>query len=372
MKFRLFCASNQLKFKDMRREILFIGGIFLLFSCSSVEILDTQEGTLSLSIKSGEITKSVTREIPDTNIFILKVSRSSGGDIYKGPYGQRPAEMKLEAGTYDIEVKSLEFTIPEFDKPLYYDSKSVVVTAGTESKVSLLVKQINSGVRLQFSDRFKNEFSEYIAELKDSKGSAVYYYNETRFLYLNSGKISLYLVNSGDKSDSVDILSKSIAANTMLTINLDVANGGSSDVKSGITLDTNSNWSSMDYIYGIEKEGDGLTAESAYLVSQLSANTGKSGVWVTGYIVGGDLTQSGINFQTPFTSESNLALAASASERERAKCISVALASGSVRTALSLVANPANLGKRVWLKGTIVASYFNLTGINPVTEYKLE
>ena len=44
---------------------------------------------------------------------------------------------------------------------------------------------------------------------------------------------------------------------------------------------------------------------------------------------------------------------------------------GDVRDGLNLVDNPGLLGKRVFLKGNIVASYFGLVGIKDVTEYEI-
>lgn len=346
--------------------------VSLLSSCESIKIIDEGKGILQLSISGASPTKSISREFPDTNRFNLIVRKIGGQIIYEGLYGQKPKELSVPAGTYDVDIKSANFLAPLYETPLYGDSKTVVVESGKVSPISLLVKQINSAIRFTFTNSFKSRFSGYEAEVADSKGKSRYPYTESRFLYINPGQFSLRLLNLNTAGDTVKIFTKSILANNMLTINMDYLTEGESGVVPGITVDTTSVWSSEDFLYGLEKEGDGLTQESAFLTNQLTSKVGMTGVWVTGYIVGGDLTQSGAKFTTPFSSESNLIIASTNNESDRLKCISVALASGSIRTALNLVTNPTNLGKRVWLKGTIVASYFNLTGINPVTEYKLE
>ena len=90
-----------------------------------------------------------------------------------------------------------------------------------------------------------------------------------------------------------------------------------------------------------------------------------------GYIVGGDLTSSDISFSAPFHSYTNIAIASSRTVRDRDECLSVSLPVGEVRDGLNLVDNPGMLGKRVYLKGNIVASYFGLVGVKDISEYEV-
>jgi hypothetical protein len=132
-------------------------------------------------------------------------------------------------------------------------------------------------------------------------------------------------------------------------------------------IDTLSNWLYEYIVMGSTTGGDGQTKATALIVSQLSSNIGSTDIWVTGYIVGGDLTSTAINFSTPFQSSTNMAIADSPTEMDRSKCASVSLPQGTLRELLNLVDNPGNLGKKVWLKGTVDDSYFSLTGINPLS-----
>ncbi len=357
----------------MRRLIfLFILSSVFLFSCESVRIIDENNGVIKFSLKGSDETKAVTRDIPDSNSFILSVKNSAGTSFYNGKYGEKPNEFSIPAGTYDIEINSTLFTVPEFETPLYRDSKTVIVESGKISSLSLVCKQVNSGLRLKFTQNFLDRFSNFKPELCDLIGKKLYPFTENRFLYFNPGSVKLYLLNNSILSDTVKLISRTIAPNTMLTLNLDVLTDGDSGVLPGITVDTTSTWEYSDFIYGSEKEGNGTSPENAFLISQVSKNIGATGVWVTGYIVGGDLTSSNISFTAPFTSETNIALANSPSVSTRADCVSVALPTGAIRSALSLVANPSNLGQKVYIKGNIVATYFGLNGLNPITEYKLE
>ncbi len=99
---------------------------------------------------------------------------------------------------------------------------------------------------------------------------------------------------------------------------------------------------------------------------------GATDVWVSGIIVGsvdGQNIESGAHFSTDKASATNILLAPSATETDLSKCIPVQLPSGAVRSALNLAANPANLGKRVSLKGNI-EKYFGVAGLKSTSAYK--
>ena len=98
---------------------------------------------------------------------------------------------------------------------------------------------------------------------------------------------------------------------------------------------------------------------------------GLEDVWVTGFVVGGDLTRSSMSFEAPFGSATNLAIAARSSVRDKDACMSVELPSGDVRDALNLVSNPGLVGSRVCVRGDIAASYFGLVGIKNVSDFVL-
>ncbi len=119
-------------------------------------------------------------------------------------------------------------------------------------------------------------------------------------------------------------------------------------------------------------EGDG-SAEKPYSVGQvvaMGADASKTGVWVSGYIVGSvpDKYFSDAILGTESASATNIIIANSPSETDVNKCIPVQLPAGSVRDALSLATKPENLGKLVSLKGDI-AKYFSVAGFKNTSEY---
>jgi hypothetical protein len=116
----------------------------------------------------------------------------------------------------------------------------------------------------------------------------------------------------------------------------------------------------------------GSSAEDAMGITQAMASIGKEGVWVRGYIVGGDLTSTSGSFEEPFKYRTNIILGPKSSTVNRSSCLAVQLQSGSARDNLNLVDNPGLKGRRVCLKCDITSSYFGLVGLKNVTDYVLE
>lgn len=124
----------------------------------------------------------------------------------------------------------------------------------------------------------------------------------------------------------------------------------------------------------VTTEGEG-TEEKPYTVADVIAlnNTKADAAWVKGYIVG-DLASSPYyhaELAAPFTTDTNLYIAATTTETDTTKMVPVQLPVGDLRSALNLKANEGNLGKELLIKGELVA-YFKLPGIKNPTDYKLD
>ena len=120
--------------------------------------------------------------------------------------------------------------------------------------------------------------------------------------------------------------------------------------------------------------------ESPFTVTQ-AKNTYVEGsqiaAWVSGYIVGfvdGMSISSNAVFgsftATDDTVKTNLLISDNPNATSINDCIPVQLPSGTVRTALNLVDNPSNLGKKVVLNGSI-EKYFGVAGLKSVSEYEI-
>ena len=117
--------------------------------------------------------------------------------------------------------------------------------------------------------------------------------------------------------------------------------------------------------------GKGQASSNALTVSQAMSSVGKEDVWVSGHIVGGDLTSSSASFKGPFSSRTCILLGPRSSADSRASCISVQLPSGEVRDALNLVDNPELLGRKILIRGDVTGSYYGLVGLKNCSDYKL-
>ena len=112
-------------------------------------------------------------------------------------------------------------------------------------------------------------------------------------------------------------------------------------------------------------EGEGTEAKPYTINDVISlANPGTS-AWVEGYIVG--TMENNKLVTSSFTANSNLALGATADATEN--IVPVALPTGDIRTALNLIDNSGNLGKKVAVYGQLV-SYFSTTGVKNTSNYK--
>jgi len=299
--------------------------------------------------------------LPDTNDFILTVKDASGALVFEGSYGSAPATLTVAPGSYTVSAVSMRFSDPRFDAPCYGDTQVAVVLKGQTAKVQLYCAQINSGIRLNVAKSFREAYPEGQLHLRCNEGRLSYSYGETRTAYFLPGAVSLLLSLKGSEQL---LLTRTLEARQVLVLGL----GASTREGVGgieLQLDTARRWLAEDVIVG----GGADEKEDAYSVGEVAAHAGESGVWVYGYIVGGDLTSSKCSFEPPFTSRTNLVLAAKSSVNDRSACISVQLAKGDIRDALNLVDHPENLGRQLYLKGDIVPAYYGLPGLQALTDF---
>lgn len=122
---------------------------------------------------------------------------------------------------------------------------------------------------------------------------------------------------------------------------------------------------------------DDGTFEKPLGVSDAMTATGTK--WVKGYIVGvyetkdangATLDKYVMSTKAPFYTNTNILIAASATETDLSKCMTVQLPTGDIRKALNLVENASNLGKEVMIYGSL-EKYFNMPGVKSLTGYWL-
>ena len=349
--------------------------LFLL-ALAGCEMLGTKsenpgELRIAFSGDHNEFTRAGT-QIPDTSEFIITITDSKGNVEFHGQYGDCPESITLNPDTYYIKAVSTEFEKPTFSAPQYGDEQYVVVPEGEAVDVSLLCRQLNSGVKLNISKDFLTECPNGVLFLKSDQGKLMYGYSEKRIAYFLPGQVSL-LLNTNGREET--LLTRTLLAQEVLSLKVNVASSKDTETsdRSGrvsISVDTLRNWITDTYVIG-GVNGNGDNGSEAMTVQQARSSAGSKEVWVCGYVVGGDLTSASASFDTPFSARTNLLLGPKASTVNRDACLSVQLSSGEARDALNLVDNPQILGRRIYLRGDIVDAYFGLPGIKNISEYKL-
>lgn len=331
--------------------------------------MQTGQIRLCFLSQSLPVLRSAGEEVPDTNDFILKIVDCNGSTVYDGPYGRSPEAVTVPAGSCTVSIRSEEFSRPAFASPQYGDDQCIVVPAGGTVDAGLICTQLNSGIRLDISPDFLTAYPEGVLFVRGEDGQLMYSYREDRIAYFLPGSVSVVLGDAGKESV---LMTRSLGPREILSVRLDVALAGVQGEGITVSVDTSRIWTAEDYVIG-EEDLKGDSPQNAMTVALAKTSVGRKDVWVSGYIVGGDLSSSdtGISFEPPFDSATSLAIAARASVSEKSSCIAVQLPSGDIRDALNLVSNPGLVGSRVCVRGDIAASYFGLVGIKNVSDFVL-
>lgn len=353
----------------LRAALVAAISILTLTSCEGLLGLGTP-GTIDISFsdEAASLLRSLGgSEIPDTNDFILTVTDAKGNEVYCGKYGAAPGSLMASPGSYGVSVRSIEFKEPKFSCPQYGDDRTVVVASGKSAKVNLNCTQVNSGIKLEVSPTFLKEYPTSVFYLKSADGRLMYSYSESRIAYFNPGNVSLVLTTNTDERT---LFTRSLAARQILVMGISVSESSTGSSGMSIVVDTTRNWTSDRYnLGGSSGAGD---ISNAYAVGEVADHAGEEDVWVYGYIVGGDLSSSRCSFTPPFSSRTNLVLAAKSSCTDKDACVSVQLAKGDIRDAINLVDHQEYLGRQIFLKGDIVTSYYGLPGLQNLSEYKFK
>ena len=346
---------------------------FLLFLLLSVagscdrlgEKSSSSYGELCVSFDDQSVLPTRTSlNIPDTSEFLLTIKDSKGGVIYDGLYGDCPESLDLPSGSYVVRALSSSFDKPSFNAPQYGDEQCVVVPSGGRVGVKLSCVQMNAGVKLDISPDFLTECPGVVLFLKSSSGKLMYSYSEKRTAYFAPGVVTL---NMSDQQGETLLMTTDLEPRDMLTVKVSVASG-SKGTSVCMSVDTVRTWLNTECVIGEESRSE---ASDVFTVAQAMANISSEDVWVSGYVVGGDLTPTAASFDLPFKSKTNIVLGPRSSTIERDACLSVQLPDGAIRQALNLVDNPDVHRRKVLIKGDIVESYYGMPGIKNISDYQL-
>lgn len=348
--------------------------VLLLFfqSCNKVNSWEGLSGELRLRITEDSVFPTrASLELPDTNDFLLEVSGPSGEIIYSGLYGKSPEAITVPAGSCNVSIRSEKFTSPAFSKPVFGDDRCILVPPGEAVNAELNCRQINAGIRLDISPDFLEAHPAGVLFLKSSAGRLMYAYRENRYAHFLPDEVSLILQ---EEDTQKVVFKRKMKAGEMLHLNVSISSK-SNVANSGLCLniDTVRIWKTESCVIGAGgRKGD--TRDNSLSVNQAKASVGMKDVWVSGYIVGGDMKTgaTGISFNGPFNSDTHFAMGSRASVGGKESCISVQLPNGSIREQLNLVANPHLLGHRIYIKGDVEEKYFGVVGIKNVSDFAFQ
>lgn len=327
----------------------------------------------NICLKMGGDMAYITRaasDIPDTNDFILDVKAPDGETVYSGKYGDSPEMLVVEAGSCEISVRSADPGAPVFNRPRFGDYQCVVVPPNGTVNAVLDCRQMNAGMKLNVAPDFLETYPGCVLFLKSAGGRLMYSYSEKRYAYFEPGDVSLVLVS--EESGERALLTKRLKSAEMLSLNVYASrmNGMSPGIT--INLDTARVWKRENYVISSDSM-KGSSADNSLTVRQAKESVGMKGVWVSGYIVGGDMTSSptGLSCGGPFKSDTHMAIASRSSVTGKASCIAVQLPKGTVRDVLNLPGHPDMRGRWVSVRGDIVEDYFGVEGLKNVSDYYL-
>jgi len=298
----------------------------------------------------------------DTNSFILKIYSTSGEKVYDGAYGERPQEITVTPGGYEVALYSRRFSPPALDAPVFGEEHTIVVAENEQARVSFLCRQVNAGIRLTFADDFRQNFPGSGVFVLQGEKRLEYNYTQTKYAYVSTEPFAIVYSRAG--KDTV-LLEKSLEAGQMVNMKLSYSASRTSASVFKVELDTARVWSSFDYNVGLKVPTGALT------IAEAKEHIGEKEIKVFGYIFGGDPSTSTVRVGPPFESRSTIVIASSMTERNRKNMMVVELPSGAVRDALNLVNNPGILGRPVVVTGTIVQSYYGYPGVKSTKSYTL-
>ena len=356
-----------MKRKMMRNWML--GGA-LLFMASACETLSwNEEGKGALSIKMQRETSVTLKSGVAFGDYLIGIKDQGGATVISGQYSAIPDPVILEPATYTVTALSEALGVPAFEKPVYGSTVDVGVTAGVKNTVQMICTQINAGLRIVYDPAFKAEYDAYHVVVTGDDGTLTYPQNEVRTGYFAPGTLKIVLSIEGEDPMQV---SKNVIARDMLVLTVLAETGGAQtkgSIELSFAVDTSQVWRREEWKPGTP-DNDGLTAETAYTVAEAQLLEPTNNVWICGYIVGGDASNSAFKTEPPFTANSNLVIADSPLETVRANCMAVELPTSPaiLRTTFGMPANGAQLlGRRSWFRGN-TETYFGHLGLRATKE----
>ena len=124
------------------------------------------------------------------NYSLTLTNTNDGKKYHFERLADAPNPLEMLPGEYKIELVSGSFTLPAFEKPQYSGIRTATVSPDATTDIELECKQTNVGVKLIYSEKFKELFSTYQTTISSSIGSLIYTNDDTRVGYFKPGELS--------------------------------------------------------------------------------------------------------------------------------------------------------------------------------------
>ncbi len=359
---------------------LLAAAMLMLASCSKENDVAPGFGKLAINASvTPEVTLKATIDQSVVNGYNLTLTDNSDNSVkFNGTIASFTSPMELPAGTYTAVVKSEDFTAPAFSKPVYGVTKSDITIASNQTtEATLQAAQTNAGVKVAYDAQMATSFPGKTATttITDANGSLLYASDESRIGYFTPGSVTVKVTFDG--KEYTQSLTLAAGKNKEVTVNITPKPATPSLLNLTISVDETFEDKADSWTFDekpVVVPGDGSSKEKAFTVAELIANqSAGTGKWVKGYIIG-FATGSPYSLKTTgfsSTENTNVVLADSPTEKDKAKWAPAKLASGQtpdIRTAVGLYSNPTHIGKFVYLKGDPGAG-FSVPAINNCKEF---
>ncbi|WP_163713815.1 DUF4493 domain-containing protein [Mangrovibacterium lignilyticum] len=340
-------------------------------------------------VEMGSDLKAATITTPVDEFWIFLYCNDILQDNYPMQYGNLAPEIELKVGTYTILALSMlpeNVVLPNRDatKGLYYSGETTVeIVAEETTQAEVVATQAVASVTVQFSDKFKQAFPTYSANVS----GIVFDESNTAIAFFEAGsklQVELtYLDNGEEKTRSFET-SQAVAAGDDWTLSFDATGDLVLNGNGAITITVSTATTSQTENWNIEiggssddpatpAEGDG-TLENPYSVAQ--AQTIQDDIttaWVQGYIVGNIRSSTSVTTNWEEAGDTNIAIADQSGETDVNKMLFVQFdSSGSARTTLGLYSTEgSSLGMLVKFNGRLGTyfGWYGLNGVNLDSEY---
>lgn len=229
----------------MKRKIqlLLIGiATILVASCENFE---GDMGKVSFSISQENTVTDITKSnvssyttLPSVEDFTITIEDSNGETI---TISDPSAPTTLNAGSYTAKASYGSKIEEGFDKPCFIGEQQFTISGGESISVNIKASLANCLIRMEYTDNFKNYYSDYSFTLTTGRGTVLSFpADETRAAFVDAYLVRVKgdLVNQGGKTQSFSEKEyRNLAAATCYTMKFDASNIGSAS----ITISFNNN-----------------------------------------------------------------------------------------------------------------------------------